>query len=242
MFLCYHLSMKLVEILNVLITEGNDVLATAYDQDDAIYVTNGNGLVQTISKMPPVIYRYVEDSAFNKWYEKVTLILTKYGYESSIVKPSILYKNYDIAKIQMDKLKSIYELLILETSNQDKNQWNYLTDNIISLFNDQHYSEAVFEAFKYIEDQVRKKSLLEDKYGTDLMRKAFHCENGNLTNKNLSVAERQSQIELFSGAIGFIKNPKSHRVIEISSDKACELLYFANYLLRIVNGEYSKIL
>ena len=52
MFLCYHLSMKLVEILNVLITEGNDVLATAYDQDDAIYVTNGNGLVQTISKMP----------------------------------------------------------------------------------------------------------------------------------------------------------------------------------------------
>lgn len=229
-------------MLNVLITEGNDVLATAYDQDDAIYVTNGKGLVQAISKMPPVIYRYVDDSTFNKWYEKVILILNKYGYESSIVKPNTLYKNYDIAKIQMDKLKSIYEFLILDNSKQDKNQWNYLPDNVISLFNDQHYSEAVFEAFKYIENQVRKKSLLEDKYSTDLMRKAFHCENGNLTNKSLTIAERQSQMELFSGAIGFIKNPKSHRVIKISSDKACELLYFANYLLRILNGEYSEII
>lgn len=236
--------MKLVEILKVLIAEGKDVLATAFDQDDAIYVTNGNGFVQAISKMPPVIYRYVEDSIFNKWYEKVNLILTKYGYESSIVKPNTIYKNYDIARIQLDKLKSIYELLLLDDSQnfEQNNIWNYLPENVVALFKHEHYSEAVFEAFKYIEDQVRKKSSLEDKYGTDLMRKAFHCEDGILTNKKLPNAERQSQMELFSGAIGFIKNPKSHKVIELTQNKANELLHFANYLLRILNGEYSKIL
>ena len=41
-------------------------------------------------------------------------------------------------------------------------------------------------------------------------------------------------MELYAGAIGFIKNPKSHKMLTLSEEKCIELLHLANYLLRIL--------
>ena len=65
------------------------------------------------------------------------------------------------------------------------------------------------------------------------MRKAFG-KMGTLKNNNLPDGEQVAQMELFSGAIGFIKNPKSHNMVNISKEKTIELLHMANYLLRIL--------
>ena len=40
------------------------------------------------------------------------------------------------------------------------------------------------------------------------MKKAFHANNGNLTDQNQQEAEREARFFLFAGAIGSYKNPQ----------------------------------
>ena len=99
------------------------------------------------------------------------------------------------------------------------------------------YETAVFEAFKQVEIAVREVGGYETTdYGTDLMRKAFHVDNGNLTDQNQLRAEKQACSDLFAGAIGAYKNPSSHRNVEMTMEKATELIMFASHLLWIVNS------
>ena len=96
---------------------------------------------------------------------------------------------------------------------------------------------AVFEAFKQVEIAVREAGGYEaTDYGTDLMRKAFHIDNGNLTDQNRQRAEKQACSDLFAGAIGYCKNPGSHREVEITAEETVELITLASYLLRIVDS------
>ena len=97
---------------------------------------------------------------------------------------------------------------------------------------------AVFEAFKQVEIAVREAGGYEaTDYGTDLMRKAFHIDNGNLTDyENQQRAEKQACSDLFAGAIGYCKNPGSHREVEITAEETVELIVLASYLLRIVDS------
>jgi hypothetical protein len=46
------------------------------------------------------------------------------------------------------------------------------------------------------------------------MRRAFHPQNGPLTNGDSIMAEREALMHLFSGAIGHAKNPPSHREVD----------------------------
>ncbi|HKX05625.1 MAG TPA: TIGR02391 family protein [Methylomirabilota bacterium] len=97
------------------------------------------------------------------------------------------------------------------------------------------FEQAVFQAYKEVEVRVRKKAgLPDDVVGVFLMRTAFHPETGALTDNALVAAERQARSDLFAGAIGSFKNPPSHREFPVSADAATELIYLANYLLRIV--------
>jgi uncharacterized protein (TIGR02391 family) len=97
------------------------------------------------------------------------------------------------------------------------------------------FEQAVFQAYKEVEVRVRKKAgLAEDLVGVALMRTAFQPERGPLTDRTIVAAEREARLALFVGAIGSFKNPPSHREFAVSADAATELIYLANYLLRIV--------
>ena len=99
------------------------------------------------------------------------------------------------------------------------------------------YGPAVFEAYKQVEIAVRKAGgYAENDRGTDLMRRAFHVDSGNLTDQNQHTAEKQARSDLFAGAIGSYKNPGSHRDVEITAEEAAELIIFASHLLRIVDS------
>lgn len=111
-----------------------------------------------------------------------------------------------------------------------------IPQNVWSSLSQRAYGSAVFEAFKQVEIAVRKAGNYEaTDYGTDLMRKAFHIDNGNLTDQNQPRAEKQACSDLFAGAIGYCKNPASHREVEITAEEAVELITLASYLLRIVD-------
>ena len=112
-----------------------------------------------------------------------------------------------------------------------------IPQNVWSSFSQGAYGSAVFEVFKQVEIAVRKAGDYEvTDYGTDLMRKAFHVDNGNLTDQNQPRSEKQACSDLFAGAIGYCKNPASHREVEITAEEAVELITLASYLLRIVDS------
>jgi uncharacterized protein (TIGR02391 family) len=100
------------------------------------------------------------------------------------------------------------------------------------------YDTAVFQSFKQVEVAVRDRAnALPTDIGVDLMRKAFNPHTGPLRDPNLPVAEREAIAALFAGAIGYSKNPHSHRNVNISDPtESVELIVFASHLLRIVDG------
>ena len=104
------------------------------------------------------------------------------------------------------------------------------------------YDTSVFQAFKEIEIAVRNAGNYEETdIGVPLMRKAFHADTGNLTNPNQQPAEKEAVAHLFAGAIGYCKNPSSHRDVDITAEEAAELIVFASHLLRIVDSCEERI-
>lgn len=99
------------------------------------------------------------------------------------------------------------------------------------------YDTAVFQAFKEVEIVVRKAGNYTEKdIGVSLMRKAFHKDTGNLTDPNQQEAEQEAIAHLFAGAIGYCKNPSSHRNVNLTAEEAVELITLASHLLRIVDS------
>jgi hypothetical protein len=100
------------------------------------------------------------------------------------------------------------------------------------LFLGGHFDAAVAAAFIEIEIFVRRvTNSPDDLVGVPLMRKAFHTENGPLTIPEAAPAEREAVQHLFSGAIGYYKNPFSHRRVGIArAVQAASLILTANEL------------
>ena len=99
------------------------------------------------------------------------------------------------------------------------------------------YDTAVFEAFKEVELAVREASNLPNNLlGTKLMRKAFEPEKGILTDRNLESGEQHAMGDLFAGAIGYCKNPQSHRDVGLGFSGAIELILLASHLIKIVEN------
>lgn len=95
------------------------------------------------------------------------------------------------------------------------------------------FDSAIFIAFKEVEVRVRDLSgQSADMVGTDLMRRAFGPPNGLLVPSHLPKAEQESLAHLFAGAIGWFKNPQSHRNVGMSQiDYAVQALMFASHLI-----------
>jgi len=108
-----------------------------------------------------------------------------------------------------------------------------------NLLNDSQFESAVFQAFKIIETRIREKiSADPEDVGVKLIRKAFHPENGPLTDYDLPIAEREAFCNYIAGAFGYYKNPCSHRDVEMDFISAFERIVIASDLLKVI--EKSK--
>lgn len=105
------------------------------------------------------------------------------------------------------------------------------------LFDDGYGEQAVFEAFKFIELEVKRISKLGGKTGYALMMDAFNEANAKIAlNALLSeseIDEQRGYKSIFAGAAAGIRNPRGHEVdIGDTPDEALDYLALASLLLR----------
>ena len=80
-------------------------------------------------------------------------------------------------------------------------------------------------------------NLGNERIGVSLMRDAFRADGGPLADPNEELGEREALAHLFAGAIGEMKNPTSHRHVDLDDpQEAAESILLANYLYASSSG------
>ena len=103
--------------------------------------------------------------------------------------------------------------------------------------------DAVFKAFKHIEERVRERAKLPaDEVGAALVTKALHHKNGSL---RITICQTESEAEgafmLFRGGLLFLKNPGSHRTGDWTDPRrAAEAILFADFLLGLLEKAIER--
>lgn len=104
------------------------------------------------------------------------------------------------------------------------------------LFDNGHFPQATFEAYKYIDKEIQRFSSLSES-GVKLMMQAFSIEAPLVKLTLLStVSEKDEQKGfqfLFAGSVLAIRNPRGHEyALSDSPDKCLDHLSLASLLLR----------
>ena len=105
-----------------------------------------------------------------------------------------------------------------------------------SRFESGHYSDAIFAAFKAVNNFVKQKTGLPTD-GKGLMMEAFSKNNPIIKlNEGRTDSDKDEQegfMHLFAGAMQGIRNPKAHdEVAELNMHRTLEYLAFASLLMR----------
>jgi len=145
----------------------------------------------------------------------------------------------------MEKLTSTYNNLKLHPIIKDSSE---------KLFKDRYYSQAIFEAYKALNNYVKRKSKRGDLDGKDLMAKVFSFRYDPSTdsiqkkpilqlNELCSLSDRNEQegfMHLFMGSMIGIRNPKAHDQI-VQRDPFRTLMYLSFASLLAKRAEEAKL-
>ena len=106
-----------------------------------------------------------------------------------------------------------------------------------SLFDDGYYAEATFEAFKFIEAEVKRIAKVKGAGGFGLMMEALNEANPKIKLTALTtdsdVDEQKGFRHMFAGAQSAIRNPRGHEYgLADAPDECLDHLSVASVLLR----------
>lgn len=122
-----------------------------------------------------------------------------------------------------------------------------LLNIVAKLYNDGHHSRAVEEAFKFLNNLVKKTMKLEQTLdGASLMKKVFSANSPLLMiNSGESQSEKDEQLgymEIFSGVMTGIRNPRAHEhEWEDTQQRAMELIIIADHLIERVRLAKKRV-
>ena len=108
------------------------------------------------------------------------------------------------------------------------------------LFKDRHYAEAIFGAFKAVNNEVKRRSNLDVNNEKTLMARAFDETNPILRVNGLRNQSDKNEQEgfkfIFMGATQGIRNPKAHDdVVQTDTHRTLEYLSLASLLMRRID-------
>lgn len=134
---------------------------------------------------------------------------------------------------------NIYDEVITNNSLRKKTE---------KLFKDGHHARAVEEAYKLLDNIVKKKAFSKqtDLTGASLMQTVFSQKKPLLKlNEGISTSEQNEQLgymQMLSGCMTGIRNPRAHDSDwEDTEQRALQLIVFANHLIeRVYMSERVK--
>jgi uncharacterized protein (TIGR02391 family) len=107
------------------------------------------------------------------------------------------------------------------------------------LYKDGHYANAVEDSVKALNALVRLRSGLEVD-GVPLMQQAFSSKKPILKFNDLSDQsdhdEQLGFMNLFSGAVSGLRNPRAHGFIRDDAERALEFIAFVSLLAKLLDG------
>lgn len=189
------------------------------------------------------------------------------------VKLQPMYKTFDILETKLKRLKAVLESISSDLAFSDFREdtteglaidqveiprdtaelANFLFDKMQfhpkvveasrSLFESGHYAQAIFEAFKVVNNFIKQKTSL-NLDGKQLMAKAFNEEGPVIKLNELKTQSDRDEQEgfkfLFMGAMVGIRNPKAHdNVVQTDLYRTLEYLGFASLLMK--RAEEGKV-
>ena len=154
----------------------------------------------------------------------ITAMIQKTAIELCLVKSS---EHIDVLKVYDN---TVSDSTLKETTRQ--------------LFLEGHYALAVEEAYKFLNNYVKKRTGSSSD-GADLMRNAFTPRDPLLKLNKLKTPSQKDQqlgyMEIFAGSMTGIRNPRAHEHRYLDEPFiALELLSFANHLVRLAKGAKMK--
>lgn len=129
-----------------------------------------------------------------------------------------------------------------KTSNNLLSFWNLLHPKIIEIaksrFESGHFADSVEAAFKEVNNIVKalvKKETGQEFDGADLMNRAFSLQTPIIRLDDLNTQTgkdvQKGYMQIFSGAMIGIRNPKAHDNITIDERRAIHFLFLASLLM-----------
>lgn len=107
----------------------------------------------------------------------------------------------------------------------------------LKLFDNGHYSQSTFKAFKYLDVRIKKLSGINDS-GFKLMMAAFAEESPKIKLNNLATSseidEQKGFKFIFAGVMSAIRNPRGHDITSDPIDRCLDHLSVASVLFRRV--------
>jgi hypothetical protein len=108
-------------------------------------------------------------------------------------------------------------------------------NDAVANFESGKFDAAMTLATKAIEIAVRSAAgLFAADFGDALMRKAF-MTGGLLDDPRIPASENVGRSNLFAGAIGWLRNPAGHRMVNPDTQETAEVVLLANYLIRVAD-------
>lgn len=186
-----------------------------------------NGAAQSqgdVTRTPGVMDRLAEAWA---WLDSRALVSTRYGQTSADAR-QVTEEGRRALEMGLARLHAAERLTVELLPAIEKARRQFLQGD---------YEEAVFAAFRTVEEEVRRASGAgPSELGVRLIRQAFKPNDGPLSNPATDAGEQESMMHLFGGAIGTFKNPSSHRNVNYDEPIfAAEAVLLADLLLRILS-------
>lgn len=180
-----------------------------------------------------------------------------FSNEIFTIKDLLFVYNGVINPIVFGRVIEILRTLIYKNNSKSFELWNLIHPKIISIskkkFEDGHYANAAEDAFIEINDRVKKlfKKVKPNECnipdGSAVMTRVFSdnnpliefCDRSSDTGSNI----QKGYMQMLSGAISALRNPKAHANITITKEDAMRQLMFASMLMYKIDEAvaYSKI-
>ena len=152
------------------------------------------------------------------------------------------------AVVKMESIKEILEEKLEDTGGVIEETvlpnrfWQDIHPKITSVakgrFESAHYADAVLSAFREVNSSVKnivRRKTGNELDGASLMRTAFSPKNPIIVLDDLSTKSgkniQQGYMEIFSGAMIGIRNPKAHENMQIKEIPARHRIYLASLLM-----------